>query len=179
MTDDDLLRPPFPERESADLRRRVEERTLPVVRARGRWRQVRRVAAGLALFVAGVGAHAGYLRLSLPADIDVPAPAIANPVEPLPTPALPGSPEKNLRSAPKSAGELELLAEQLTDPAAMARAFRQAGDRYYETERNYAAALRCYRSFLQAARIADLQESPDDNVLLTTLKNARKLELQS
>jgi hypothetical protein len=83
----------------------------------------------------------------------------------------PPTPERRLTPA-----QIEIEAELATAKADSARRFREAGDQYLADEGNYAAAIRCYRNFLDEADAADLVSTPSDTWLLASLKNARTKE---
>jgi hypothetical protein len=91
--------------------------------------------------------------------------------DPVPPAAPAAVPERSLTPA-----QLEVEAERATVKAESARRFRDAGDRYLNDQDNYAAALRCYRNFLDEADLADLVSAPSDTWLLASLKNARSKE---
>jgi hypothetical protein len=86
-------------------------------------------------------------------------------------PDAPPAPERRLTPA-----QIEIEAELATLKAESARRFREAGDQYLQDEGNYAAAVRCYRNFLDEADAADLVSTSSDTWLLASLKNARTKE---
>ena len=65
----------------------------------------------------------------------------------------------------------ELKAELADDPAAAARLYRAAGDKYLNDRQDYRNAARCYRLFLARAGDTGLSPDPADTWLLTSLKN--------
>ena len=72
--------------------------------------------------------------------------------------------------------QLELQAEQAQVNRDSAQLFRAAGDRYLNDQRNYPAALRCYRNFLDEADPDALQVGKEDTWLLISLKRSRQVE---
>jgi hypothetical protein len=59
------------------------------------------------------------------------------------------------------------------NPERSAELNRRAGDRYFAEENDLASAVRCYKRFLSACPVAELEIAPQDNWLLVTLKHAR------
>ena len=149
---------------NAVLRERLLERTLMHLRRRRRLRIA--VKAGLlaACFLGGMATMA--LFDTEPARVVV-VTTIAPPSIPDARPA----PERRLTPA-----QIEIEAELATVKADSARRFREAGDQYLVDEGNYAAAIRCYRNFLDEAEAVDLVSTPSDTWLLASLKNARTKE---
>ena len=163
MTDDldDLLSPrPAASSGARDAIFRRTERRLAFAR---RSRQIVRVAAVLAIGI-GVGWGAKPDRA-----VPVPEPdvVIVPVIVPVPTAESAGP----VAAAPRSARELELLAEQSDDAAEVATLYRAAGDGHLEAQ-DYSNAARCYRLYI--ARAGDTALSPvgGDSWLLTSLKNA-------
>ncbi len=119
-----------------------------------------------ACFAGGMGVMALFRPEAPPPTVVV----VAAAVPPGPTDAA-AAPERRLTPA-----QIELEAEQTLVKQDCARQFREAGDRYLCDEDNYAAALRCYRNFLDEAGAAGLVTAPSDTWLLASLKNARTKE---
>jgi hypothetical protein len=166
MTDDELLTPgPVPANDP--LKAELLHRTGRRVRLASRVRFAGRAAVCLACFAAGAGA----VRLLPAADQRIESVAVRK----VPAADAHGSPPPAVVRVPSPA-ELELQAEQTPVKAEAARRFREAGDRYLRDYADYRAALRCYRNFLDEADPDQLQVTPDDTWLLTSLKRARELE---
>ena len=179
MIDDELLTPK-PVVANEALKADVLARTTRRVRRFAWRRRATRAAACAACF--GLGWATTYLRPApAPEVVYVPVPGEVPPVA-----DAPGSPGQDPASrerqrpeppAPRlSPAEMELAAEQIPDKAEAARRFRAAGDHYLREFADYAAALRCYRNFLDEADPADRAVAPDDTWLLTSLKRAREQE---
>jgi hypothetical protein len=166
MTDDELLSP-TPAIPNSSLKTELLARTERRVRLFVWHRRGMVAVACFACFALGWATT--YMR-SLPeqATVYVEVP-ISTPVADASGSA---SPQVKLRSP----AELELEAEQIVVKAEAARRFREAGDRYFRDFADYRGALRCYRNFLDEADPTDLQVTPDDTWLLTSLKRAREQE---
>jgi hypothetical protein len=168
MTDDlDDLLSPRPADTSAGVREavfRLTERRLAFAR-RVRW-CVR--ATGVAAVFA-VGSGVGWM--AKPENVSpVPEPP-GIVIVPIAVPVPVSESAGPVAARPRTARELELLAEQSDDAAEVAKLYRFAGDGHLESQ-DYANAARCYRLFL--ARAGDTALSPErgDTWLLTSLKNA-------
>jgi hypothetical protein len=165
MTDEELLTPHEPEQNNG-----LREALLGQTALRVRRAHLLRLAGRAALCVACFGAGLATTLMR-----PTPEPEIVYVVQrEIPVTNAPGSAEPmvNLRSP----AEMELEAEQIVVKPEAARRFREAGDRYFRDFADYRAALRCYRNFLDEADPAELQVTPDDTWLLTSLKRAREQE---
>lgn len=166
---DSLLSPDGVHRNGA-LRDSIRESTLGQVRNRARVRRVSRAGFIAIAFVGGM-LLMGMLRerdtvercvvLTVPVAIEAPVPETPIPPRSL-TPA-----------------QVELEAERALAREESSRLFREAGNRFLTEEQNYQAAMRCYRNFLDEAGEADLAAAESDTWLLTSLKNARKKEMEN
>lgn len=79
--------------------------------------------------------------------------------------------------APRSAVELERLAERTFEKAKAAELFRLAGNRYYRQEQDMDSALRCYRFMLSETSAATVRLTEQDSWLLASLVESRKKEI--
>ena len=142
-----------------------------MLRRRQRWKRLGLVAALAACYAAGV---LTMRLLAKPAVVEA-APVIVERVvelEPVPAP-IPERPDSSpTLDAGLSARALEWQAVESEDNRA--ELFRRAGDRYLNEENDPESALRCYKNALNAG--ADPKVSPNDNWLLTSIKNARQEE---
>jgi hypothetical protein len=162
FVDELLAGRPVPE--NAGLKEGLWRHTSAQLRRRRCWRLAARPALLAACFLGGMGTM-GLVRPE-----PEPAKVIVTVVEPRPADPAPLT-ERRLTAA-----ELELEAEKTLVKEESARRFREAGDRYLGEEQNIAAALRCYRNFLDEAGDAGLGNAQTDTWLLTSLKNARHKE---
>ncbi len=150
---------------NAGLKEGLWRQTSAQLRRRRCWRLAAKPALLAACFLGGMGTMALVRPEPEPAQVVVVTVVEPRPADPEPLP------ERYLTAA-----ELELEAERTLVKEESARRFREAGDRYLRDEANIAAALRCYRNFLDEAGDADLGSAPTDTWLLTSLKNARHKE---
>jgi hypothetical protein len=161
MNDDDLLAPrQTPSNDT--LRTEILHQTQRQLRLVRRWRVVRQIGVGVALFTSGMGVMA--LNES-----DVQAVRIVQIQHQETSVPEPPKPEPK-RLSPY---ELEQEAERTFVKAEAAKRYREAGDRYFREQGDYQAALRCYRNFMSEAEPQDMTVSPDDTTLLIALKQAR------
>jgi hypothetical protein len=144
----------------------VLTRTLPVVHRRRLVRRAGLVGALAACFAGG----ALTMRLLTPTvepEVQIVERFIERePVTP-PTPKVAPSAVEPVGSA------LALEWQAVENPERRAELFRIAGDRYLNEEGDMASAVRCYKNALNAASADDLQVTPQDTWLLSSLKNAR------
>lgn len=148
------------------LRNDVLARTLPVVRRR---RLVRR--AGLVVALAACFAGGAFtMRFFTPAaepEVQFVERYIERKDVPPPTPQVAPSSIEPATSA------LALEWQAVENPARRAELYRLAGDRYLSDENDMASAVRCYKHALNGATVEELQITPQDTWLLSSLKNAR------
>lgn len=171
MTDDELLTPRTGTSNEA-LRQAILSQSSRSIRWRHRQRQAARAAVCGLCFV--FGAATVWLRPAPQSEvitIFVEAPAAEEGKPPVAN--APGSPVEKRRLSPS---ELELEAEKTLVKADSARLFREAGDLYVNDRADYQSALRCYRNFLDEAAPTELNVTPEDTWLLTSLKRAREQE---
>ena len=150
---------------NAGLKECLWRQTAAQLRRRRCWRLAARQGLLVACFLGGMGTMALVRSEPEPAKVVVVTVVEPRPADPAPLP------ERRLTAA-----ELELEAEKTLVKEESARRFREAGDRYLGEEQNIAAALRCYRNFLDEAGDTDLGDAQTDTWLLTSLKNARHKE---
>jgi hypothetical protein len=163
MSDDELLTPQTPTANDA-LRDVLLHQTTRRIGAAKRMQYATRGILCVSLFLAGLATT--FLRPRSELEQVVVVVHLESPA-----PLAPESPPK-----PRSPSELELEAEKAVVRTDGARQFREAGDLYLRDYANHAAALRCYRNFLDEAAPADLAISSEDTWLLTSLKRAREQE---
>jgi hypothetical protein len=163
----DLLAPSPPTPVHNQVREQVLRATTRTMHRR-RWaRRARLTAAAASLFT--LGGVAGWLVKPTPTAVDVVPLTVPIPI-PIPQPPAPGSPPSPGSEDTIPGEQLELRAEQSTDPAEAARLYRLAGDRYLNAKSDYVQAARCYRLHLLSAGPAQRGVRADDSWLLTSLK---------
>jgi len=180
MTDfnDELeeLLAPQAARETPELRDAILRQTERRLVTRKWLRRAGKAVAVAAVFAVGVGV--GVWRTSEREKV-VPVPVLQTEVVAVPVPvpvAVPVASGSRDQAPPPvvalTAAKLEVEGELAYDPAAAAKFYRQAGDKYLNEEQDYANAARCYRLFLARAGDTALLLEPGDSWLLTSLKNA-------
>jgi hypothetical protein len=168
---DELLTPSIPPARVPRLQVALLARTTSVLRRRRRWRHFGFVVALAACYAAGV---LTMRLLAKPTIVEAAPIVIERVVEREQKPVQVS--EKPNRPAPAEAAPTALALEWQAVESENNRAelFRRAGDRYLNDENDPESALRCYKNALNAG--ADPKVSPDDNWLLTSIKNAQQEE---
>jgi hypothetical protein len=157
---------PRPAAPDPALRQALLRRTLAVLRRRV-WLKRLAVAAGLAACFAG-----GYLtsRLTTTPQTETRFVVVERGQDrPVLPEEGPGAPVAEARAA-------AVEDRAITSPMPRPDLYRQAGDLYLNAEGDVQAALRCYRLALDAGSDKDLAVAPEDNWLLSSLKEARQRE---
>jgi hypothetical protein len=95
----------------------------------------------------------------------------------LPPPQQDRPPQPPVPAAPREPSSLDLEWQAFDSKTNRAATYFRAGNKYLEANQDMESALRCYAQAIDACAPEELEIRPEDNWLVTTLKNARRKEL--